>query len=118
MRPLTEQVWRAGWASLAIYAPSSRAAWPKGAEELSQGGRGGRALPERLAQRALAQLALRHQLPSVFGTKDSAVAGGLMSYAPDALDLNRRAAVYVDGVLGALSEDPVYRASTDPELTG
>ena len=51
---------------------------------------------ERLARRALAQLALRHPLPSVFGTKHNAVAGGLMSYAPDALDLNRRAAVYVD----------------------
>ena len=47
----------------------------------------------------LAELALRHRLPSIFGAKDNVLAGGLMSYAPDALDLNRRAATYVDRIL-------------------
>ena len=61
----------------------------------------------------LAELALRHRLPSMFGTKENVLAGGLMSYAPDALDLNRRAAIYVDRILrGAKPADlPVEQPS-------
>ena len=61
----------------------------------------------------LAELALRHRLPSMFGTKENVLAGGLMSYAPDALDLNRRAANYVDRILrGAKPADlPVEQPS-------
>ena len=61
----------------------------------------------------LAELALRHRLPSMFGAKDNVLAGGLMSYAPDALDLNRRAATYVDRILkGAKPADlPVEQPS-------
>ena len=33
---------------------------------------------------ALADLALKHRLPSVFGAKENVHAGGLISYAPDA----------------------------------
>jgi putative ABC transport system substrate-binding protein len=47
----------------------------------------------------LAELALRHRLPSMFGAKENVLAGGLMSYAPDALDLNRRAATHVHRIL-------------------
>jgi putative ABC transport system substrate-binding protein len=70
--------------------------------------------PLMISRRALlAELAFRHRLPSVFGTKDNVLAGGLMSYAPDALDLNRRAAAYVDRILkGAKPADlPVEQAS-------
>jgi putative ABC transport system substrate-binding protein len=35
----------------------------------------------------LADLALKHRLPSVFGAKENVRAGGLMSYAPDIVDL-------------------------------
>ena len=61
----------------------------------------------------LAQLALKHGLPTMFGSRDNVVAGGLMSYAPDQVDLSRRAAAYVDKILKGTkpSELPVEQAS-------
>jgi putative tryptophan/tyrosine transport system substrate-binding protein len=61
----------------------------------------------------LADLAIKHRLPSVFGTKDNVFAGGLLSYAPDLRDLYRQAATYVDKILrGAKPADlPVEQAS-------
>jgi putative ABC transport system substrate-binding protein len=61
----------------------------------------------------LAELALKHRLPTIFGARDNVVAGGLMSYAPDMIDLYRRAAVYIDKILkGARpAELPVEQAS-------
>lgn len=47
----------------------------------------------------LAELALTHKLPSLFGPKDHVAAGGLMSYSPDRRDLYRRAAIFVDKIL-------------------
>jgi len=63
--------------------------------------------------RLLAELALKHRLPTVFGNRDNVVAGGLMSYAPDMTDQWRRAAVYIDKILkGAKPADlPVEQAS-------
>jgi putative ABC transport system substrate-binding protein len=66
------------------------------------------------AQRArLAELALKHRLAGIFGTKENVEAGGLMSYAPDLLDQTRRAATYIDKILkGAKPADlPVEQAS-------
>ena len=37
-----------------------------------------------------AELALKHHLPGIFGFKDNAEAGGLMSYSADIVDLYRR----------------------------
>ena len=65
-------------------------------------------------QRArLAELALKHRLPTMFGTKENVEAGGLMSYGADRNDLIRRAAVYIDKILkGAKPADlPVEQAS-------
>jgi putative ABC transport system substrate-binding protein len=63
--------------------------------------------------RLLAELALKHRLPTIFGNRDNAVTGGLMSYAPDMNDQWRRAAVYIDKILkGAKPADlPVEQAS-------
>jgi putative ABC transport system substrate-binding protein len=71
-----------------------------------------------LARGPIAELAIRHRLPSVFGTKDNVVAGGLMSYAPDAAALTRRAAVFVDRVLkGEKPADLPVEQATRYELT-
>src|SRR5262245_13626335 len=61
----------------------------------------------------LAELALKHRLPTIFGTRENVVAGGLMSYAPDHLDLTRRAAAYIDKIFkGAKPADlPIEQAS-------
>jgi len=63
--------------------------------------------------RRLAELALKHRLPTMFGARDNVVAGGLMSYAPDFIDLWRRAAVYIDKILKGAgpAELPVEQAS-------
>lgn len=51
----------------------------------------------------LADLALLHKLPSLFGPKHHVHAGGLMSYSPDRSDLWRRGAIYLDKVLQGAS---------------
>lgn len=47
----------------------------------------------------LADLALKHKLPTSFGPREHAEAGGLLSFGPDRADLFRRAATYVDRIL-------------------
>jgi putative tryptophan/tyrosine transport system substrate-binding protein len=72
------------------------------------------ASPLSFSQRApLAELALKHRLPGMFGTRENVEAGGLMSYGVDYNDLHRRAALYVDKILkGAKPADlPVEQAS-------
>ena len=61
----------------------------------------------------VADLALKHRLPAVSGTKESAEAGLLMSYGPSFPESYRRAAIYVDKILkGAKPADiPVERSS-------
>jgi putative ABC transport system substrate-binding protein len=61
----------------------------------------------------LAELALRHRLPGMFGNRANVVAGGLMSYGADFNHMYRRAAVYVDKILKGVrpAELPVERAS-------
>ena len=61
----------------------------------------------------LAELALKNRLPAMYGHKDYVEAGGLMSYGADIVDLNRRAAAYIDKILkGATPGDlPVEQAS-------
>jgi len=69
------------------------------------------------AQR-LADLAITHKLPSMFGPSEHAHAGGLMSFGPDRADLWRRGAIYVDKVLkGAKPADLPVQQPTKFELT-
>jgi putative ABC transport system substrate-binding protein len=72
------------------------------------------ASPLTRSQRALlAELALKYRLAGMFGTRENVEAGGLMSYAPDLLDLTRRAATYIDKILKGVkpADLPVEQAS-------
>jgi putative ABC transport system substrate-binding protein len=72
------------------------------------------ASPLTRSQRALlAELSLKYRLAGMFGTKENVDAGGLMSYAPDLVDLTRRAATYIDKILKRVkpAELPVEQAS-------
>jgi putative ABC transport system substrate-binding protein len=65
----------------------------------------------------LAELALAHKLPSLFGPKHHVIAGGLMSYSPDRADQWRRGAIYVDKILkGAKPADLPVQQPTKFEL--
>jgi len=61
--------------------------------------------------------AKKHKLPTVFGAREFAEAGGLMSYAPDIADGFHRAATYVDKILkGAKPGDLPIEQPTKFEL--
>ena len=47
----------------------------------------------------IATFAQRNRLPSMYGQKEFADAGGLITYGPNTADLWRRAAAYVDKIL-------------------
>ncbi len=60
------------------------------------------AVPSSLAftnRSQLASLALKNRMPSMFGPREIADAGGLMAYGPSVTELWRRAATYVDKIL-------------------
>ena len=61
----------------------------------------------------IVKLAQRNRLPSIYGVRDFADAGGLMAYGPNPAELWRRAATYVDKILkGARPGDlPVEQPS-------
>ena len=73
----------------------------------------GSSLTARHNPTLLAELALKHRLPTMFSVRSNLEAGGLMVYAPDTLDLTRRSATYIDKILkGAKPADlPVEQAS-------
>ena len=47
----------------------------------------------------IARLAAEKHLPSIYGQREYAEAGGLMVYSSDPLDLERRAAIFADKIL-------------------
>ena len=61
----------------------------------------------------LAELAIMHKIPTMFGPREHVDAGGLLSYSPDRADLYHRAPGYVDRILkGAKpAEMPVEQAT-------
>ena len=74
--------------------------------------------PWAFANRArIAAQAQKHRLPSMFGPREFADAGGLMAYAPSATEQWRRAATYVDKILkGAKPADLPVEQPTQFEL--
>ena len=62
-----------------------------------------------LLRQPIAELALKHRLPTITNASQFAQAGLLMSYGPNLVDLYRRAATYVDKILrgAAPAELPV-----------
>ena len=61
--------------------------------------------------------AKKHKIPTIFGAREFAQAGGLMSYAPDVAQSFRRAATYVDKILkGAKPGDLPVEQPTKFEL--
>ena len=66
----------------------------------------------------IAQLALKHKLPSMFGPRSHVEEGGLLSYSPDRADLWRRGAGYIDKILrGAKPADLPVQQPTKFELS-
>jgi putative tryptophan/tyrosine transport system substrate-binding protein len=61
----------------------------------------------------LAGLAVKYRLPGIFGTKNEAEAGGLISYGAEITDQFRRAALYIDKILKGVkpADLPVEQAS-------
>jgi putative ABC transport system substrate-binding protein len=56
--------------------------------------------PVAFTRRAqIAELAMRHRLPTVFHFREFVEAGGFMSYGARLTDLYRRSATYVDRIL-------------------
>jgi putative ABC transport system substrate-binding protein len=68
-------------------------------------------------RKRLADLALKHRLPTVVALREYAVAGGLISYGADNADMFRGAAVFVDKILkGAKPSDLPMEQPTKFEL--
>ncbi len=68
-------------------------------------------------RKRIADLALKHRLPTAVGGREFAEAGGLFSYAVRFPDLFRRAALYVDKILkGAKPADLPIEQPTEFEL--
>jgi putative tryptophan/tyrosine transport system substrate-binding protein len=84
----------------------------------SGGGLVGMPDPFVVAHRALAMdLAARYRLPAIYGFRNFAVEGGLMSYGVDLIDLDRRSSLYVDRILkGARPGELPVQAPTKFEL--
>jgi putative tryptophan/tyrosine transport system substrate-binding protein len=68
-------------------------------------------------RKEIAEIAIRHKLPTIFAFRQNVEAGGLMSYSAKVADLSRRAAFFVDRLLkGAKASDLPIEQPTRFEL--
>ena len=68
-------------------------------------------------RKLIVELASKYRLPAIYTQKEFVVHGGLMSYGVDAIELRRRAAVYVDKILkGAKPADLPIQQPTNFEF--
>jgi len=68
-------------------------------------------------RRRIVRLAAKYRLPAMYEHRDFAEAGGLLSYGPDILSLNKRAGAYIDKILkGAKPGDLPIEQPTKFEL--
>ncbi len=68
-------------------------------------------------RKQIVELAAKSRLPAIYGTRDWADNGGLISYGADRIDMYRRAATYVDKILkGAKPADLPVEQPTKFEL--
>jgi putative ABC transport system substrate-binding protein len=68
-------------------------------------------------RKLIIMLAERHRLPAIYGDRTFPVAGGLISYGPNRVDLYRRAATYFDRILkGEKPSELPVQAPTKYEL--
>jgi putative ABC transport system substrate-binding protein len=68
-------------------------------------------------RRQVVELAVKHQLPAMYGFSEFVHAGGLMAYGPDYPELYRRAATYLDKIFrGAKPADLPIEQPTKFEL--
>ena len=67
-----------------------------------------------IERKRIAELALKHRLPAIYGGAEFVDAGGLLAYGPSYPELFRRAAIYVDKILkGANPADlPIEQPTT------
>jgi ABC-type uncharacterized transport system substrate-binding protein len=73
--------------------------------------------PAQLHRDLIITLAVRYKLPAVYFDRSFVVAGGLLSYAPDRIELFQRAAGYVDRILkGEKPADMPVQAPTKYQL--
>ena len=65
-------------------------------------------------RKRIADLALKHRLPTIFSAAEYAEAGGLLAYAPSYPEMFRHAAIYVDKILKGANpaEMPIEQATT------
>ena len=52
-----------------------------------------------LNRQLIAASAARHRIPAVYVFREAVVAGGLLSYGPEQLDVIRRSASYIDRII-------------------